>query len=137
MFRYRKSLKVFKKEPKGLCPFCHLEKERKIIEQTENVVVIPNKYPYDIWEYRDVVDHLMIVPKRHIQSLEDLTNAERLDIMTLMAKYEKQGYDVYARAADSTSRSIPGHQHTHLIKTGHKPAKAAIYIKQPYVVRKI
>lgn len=130
-------MKVFAKEPKGGCAFCRLEKGRRIIEQTEHVVVIPNKYPYDIWEYRDVEDHLMIVPKRHAKSLHELTAAEQQDVMELMARYEQQGYDVYARATGSRTRSVPDHQHTHLIKTAGKPGRASLYIRKPYILKKV
>jgi len=136
MFRYRSSIKQFLSEPKDRdCPFCNLEAERRIIAETPHVVVLFNKYPYDIWEYRDVVDHLMVVPKRHVSGLRELSKEELADIMQFIAQYEHE-YNVYMRSVDNVTRSVAAHQHTHLIKTDVKPARVALYLDKPYFVWK-
>ena len=92
-------------------------------------------YPYDIWEFRNVTDHLMIIPRRHVGSLAELTATESKDIMNLFGEYEAMGYNVYARATDSVQRTVPLHQHTHLIKTTKRKARGGFYLEKPYFVR--
>ncbi|MCU0667677.1 MAG: hypothetical protein MUF85_03620, partial [Patescibacteria group bacterium] len=107
-----------------------------IVKDYEHATIIKNKFPYDIWEHRNVVEHLMIVPKTHSASLYDLPKCEQLFILDLIGQYEKNGYDIYTRSFNGRLRSIPSHQHTHLIKTAGECAKLSIYIKKPYVVAK-
>jgi diadenosine tetraphosphate (Ap4A) HIT family hydrolase len=138
LYRYRKSFKKFNKEPRtDVCAFCELETDREIVEQTQHAIVLHNKFPYDLWELIDVTEHLMVIPKRHVKSLSELDDAELLDLMRVIAAYESKNYNVYARSIDSVMRSVPLHQHTHLINTSGKPPKAAFYFKKPHVVRKI
>lgn len=79
----------------------------------------------------------MIVPKRHVKSLSDLTPEEQTDIMKVLAEYEGRNFDIYARSSSSVQRTVPLHQHTHLIKTDTTHAKAALYLKKPYFVAKV
>lgn len=136
MFRYRKNYKSYKNHNDGQCPFCHPIK-KNIIEETAYSLVIKSTYPYSLWESRTVIEHNLIVPKRHQGSMADLTAAERKDIMTLMAQYEKNGYDVYARGTNSVQRTIPLHQHTHLFKTSRKQARLVWFSQKPYFLFKI
>jgi diadenosine tetraphosphate (Ap4A) HIT family hydrolase len=116
------------------CHFCDPEKNsERIIETTEYAHVIPNRTFYDQWELRKVVDHAMIIPKRHVLSLSELSAEERLDIMNLVAEYEGKGYEIYARSPVSLSRSVP-HQHTHLIKTEPKVGRGLFYLSKPYIL---
>ena len=137
MFRYRKSYKKFKKDgPSETCVFCNVT-DRPIIKETKHVQVIANIYPYDIWEHRDVTDHLLLMPKKHVKSLAELPDTAKIDIINFISEYENNGYDVYARAVNSKLRSIPLHQHTHLIKATGKPANISLYVKKPYIVTKL
>ena len=119
------------------CPFCALDDpvlnpdERYIAEETACALVIDNMFPYDAWEGYKVTEHLMLIPKRHVHSLGELTKAERADIMDLYCKYETAGYNIYSRAPGSGARTH-GHVHTHLIKIEGDPPRRFEYIKQPY-----
>jgi diadenosine tetraphosphate (Ap4A) HIT family hydrolase len=133
MYHYRKTRKIYSsfEKPKG-CTFCMLDEiADKVVEETPYARVIRNRVSYDVWELRDVIDHLMIVPKRHAHNLEDLNDDEKLDIMHIMARYEAIDYNMYARSARSVSRSI-AHQHTHLIKTGKRIGHGTIFLRKPY-----
>jgi len=77
------------------------------------------------------------VPKAHGASLADLPAETQSEILASMAKYESNGYDVYARSRGSVHRSVSHHQHTHLIKTQGNSAKLIIYIQKPYYLKKI
>lgn len=143
MFRYRQAQKdSLRGQKPAKCPFCHLDdsrlnpKERRVLKETGYSLVLDALYPYDIWEFRDVTEHLMVIPKRHVASLGELDASERRDIMEIFCEYEAQGYNIYARSIDSVQRSIPLHQHTHFIKTGSQQARGALYLAKPYFVQK-
>lgn len=133
MFHYRKNLKIYHSYPKpNVCSYCDGDLVGRKVEVTKYAYVVPNRTFYDLWELRAVMDHLLIIPKRHVRSLKDLTAPERKDIMDLMCKYEVQNYNVYARAINSKQRSVD-HQHTHLIKTHDKQARGSLSIQKPYI----
>ena len=136
MFRYRKSTRKYvKKVNSDVCPFCSIDPELKV--QTHGTVkVMKNKFGYDVWEGRTVIDHLLVFPARHVRSLEELTKQERADMMDVMATYEAKDYNVYARSVDSVQRSVPAHQHTHLVKTDHRKPKVVLYVDKPYFMTK-
>lgn len=91
-----------------------------------------NRFKYSHWDTQLVVEHLMVVPKRHVANLQELSDEALLDIMKLVAQYEGDGYNIYARSSSSATKSI-AHQHTHLIKTTGSAAKRLIYLNKPYV----
>jgi diadenosine tetraphosphate (Ap4A) HIT family hydrolase len=116
------------------CPFCDpAEIDYRLIEQTDHAYLIPNETPYDVWEHHKVLEHLMVIPKRHVPHLGELEDAELLDVMRLIAKYEAAGYNVYARGISSPRRSV-GHQHTHLIKIDQKMPRVSVYMRRPYIM---
>ncbi len=131
MYRYRSTAARYGNHTNDGCPFCSPDKSR-IIEEGKTALVIRNIFPYDLWESRKTKDHLMVVPKRHRPTLHSLTTPERNEIMAFIAKYEKNGYNIYARAESSTQKSIPDHQHSHLIATESKPAHMLFYWRKPY-----
>jgi diadenosine tetraphosphate (Ap4A) HIT family hydrolase len=93
--------------------------------------VTANQYPYDFWEQLAVSEHLLLVPNRHITTMEDLTEAERKEYTDIVCRYEAIGYDVYTRAPNSQIRSVM-HIHTHLIKTRGRGSRAYLNIRKPY-----
>jgi len=136
LHHYRKTVKQYRKRQKVQeCPFCNPETLNKAILTTEHSYIVSNLTQYDLWELYDVVDHLLVIPKRHVKSLKELHDAERLDIMNLAADYEEKGYNVYSRGVDVATRSVE-HQHTHLIKLAHKRPRFAVYLHKPYFVVK-
>ncbi|HEX6462094.1 MAG TPA: hypothetical protein VFZ58_02340 [Candidatus Saccharimonadales bacterium] len=133
MYHSRKSRQTYKSYPKvKACSFCNENELAVIIKQTLHARVIENRVSYDLWDLQGVTDHLMVLPKRHVSSLAELNETERLDLINLIAEYESKGYSVYARAPLSPTRSQP-HQHTHLIKTNKKLVRASFYISKPYI----
>ena len=116
MNHYRKTIKKYKKNQKNEgCPFCSQTTIDNAVFENDLVYVVPNLTQYDLWELHDVENNLMVIPKRHVESLSELTDKERLAVMEQAAKYEAQGYSVYARGVGFAKRSLK-HQHTHLIK---------------------
>lgn len=127
--RYRKDLKTNHYDD---CVFCLIEREPEIIVQTtKSFYILINKYPYSYWDLQSVEEHLLIVPKKHTDTLSDLTASEAVEYVQLVGSYESQGYSVYSRAPKSPLKSVI-HQHTHLLKTVPKESRIFIYSKKPY-----
>lgn len=100
----------------GKCVFCREEdlgKERKIIAQTESMLVIKNDYPYTRWANQRVRNHLLIVPKRHTLKISEFTDTERSELLELIAIYDEKGYSFYVRSFSDKFRSV-AHVHGHL-----------------------
>lgn len=131
MYRYRSTVRRYRQHKNTDCPFCSPDRQQTI-RQTKHAAVIRNLFPYDLWEFREVTDHLMVIPRRHVASLSQLTKDEQADIMALISQYEGRDYNVYSRARHSSQKSIPDHQHTHLIATKPTPARLLLHISKPY-----
>lgn len=95
------------------CPFCELG-DRRLIFENMFFVIVEALFPYKIWDEKQVREHLMILPRRHVESFANFTAFESSDFTDIIAEYESHGYSIYARAPQDTMRSI-SHQHTHLL----------------------
>jgi len=125
--------RYIKKVDKSQCIFCGIDKNNKsLIKQTPSFKIVRNIFAYSLWDGQAVVDHLMVVPIKHTETLKDFTAEEALELLKLLSLYENQGYNVYARAPSSHIKSIP-HQHTHLIKTEGRPKKFIFLTRKPYI----
>lgn len=142
MYHYRKTIKEYRRQnasDKHLsdCTFCVKGNTADPVDENDTMRVIPNRVSYDLFEGRRVEDHLMIIPKRHIETLVDFTDQEMLDQMRLIGKYEATGYNIYARGSGSVSRSVR-HQHTHLIKTENtRKPRLVVYAARPHLLIKL
>lgn len=137
MHHYRTTMKHYKQRHKDDgCPFCLPETLAKATYSDEYVYIVPNLTSYDLWEGHDVRDHLLIIPRRHVHSLDELSDSEKLAVMQQAAVYEKQGYNVYSRGVGAVTRSVK-HQHTHLIKTSSVRPRLALFLRRPYLLFKI
>lgn len=128
--RYRKTA------PKS-CVLCIPAERAATVEDLHYCIVVKARFSYDLWEFQNVVEHLMILPKRHIVSLSELEPHERLELFDTACRYEGDGYNLYARAPGSVRRTVPAHQHTHLIKTDNKKPRGGIYLEKPYLTIKL
>ncbi|CAN5179634.1 hypothetical protein BH09PAT3_BH09PAT3_2460 [soil metagenome] len=137
-YQFRKTRNRYNSYPKSdECHFCNPgESTEPTVRETEHAYVVPNRTFYDLWEIRKIVDHKLLIPKRHVAQLKDLTAEERTDIINLIADYEAEGYEVYARSPKSVTRSID-HQHTHLIKATGKPGRGLFYLSKPYILLRL
>jgi diadenosine tetraphosphate (Ap4A) HIT family hydrolase len=116
------------------CDFCRIsEGDAQFVTATRSFKVIHNRFPYAEWDGQKVTDHLMVVPKAHIDSLVHFTPQQASEYLTLIGTYEANGYHVYARAVKSAVRSI-AHQHTHLIQGASKPRWFMLYLNKPYIL---
>ena len=105
----------------------------RTIQETETMIVVPNRTSYDFFEGLRVTEHLMIIPKRHVELIKDFTQKEKTELMELMGEYEAKNYNIYARGSGNIMRSVK-HQHTHLIKLENKLSKFSVFIRKPYIL---
>jgi diadenosine tetraphosphate (Ap4A) HIT family hydrolase len=122
-----------KKTDTSVCEFCKSLPDQ-IIMTTGQFKVIRNKFPYTIWDGQTVIDHLMIVPKTHTDTVADFSDDMIKDYFRIVKEYETQGYNTYARAPVSKIKSI-GHQHTHLLKTQGRSKSFVLLIRRPFYFR--
>lgn len=118
----------------GLCAFCQFTSDTdRLVAEYRHFWVVRNIYGYDIWENLDVMEHLMLIPKKHVDSLAKLSMPAQQEYGTLMATYEGSGYSLYARGVKNIAKSIP-HQHTHLLQLGLKDKKFYFFLRKPYLL---
>jgi diadenosine tetraphosphate (Ap4A) HIT family hydrolase len=133
---YRKTIRAYKKRQKRQdCPFCNADTIAEAVFEDEFIYIVPNLTKYDLWELHNVTDHLLIIPKRHVEALAELDSKERLAVMDAAADYESKGYNIYARGVGFIKRSVK-HQHTHLIKVENTKPKFAVFVQRPYYLLK-
>ena len=103
------------------CIFCKLLSEKKdsrnyILKRTSASFAILNLYPYNN-------GHVMIVPKRHVASIDKLSDAEKIDWLHLYEKTQAalaktlkaQGFNVGMNIGKIAGAGIPGHVHLHIV----------------------
>lgn len=139
MYHFRKTRKKYIKanikdrHPSAVCTFCDPKTLKNALSETKYSYIVANRVFYDLWEMNEVIDHLLLIPKRHVESLAKLNAQEKVDAITIMGEYEAKGYNVYARGTASIMRSVSDHQHTHLIKIRNgKKARFTIFSLKPY-----
>lgn len=137
--RSRKEERIYKKylagTPKSVCQFCAIgDKSDQVLEISHSFRVLHNIFGYSIWDGLNVEDHLMVVPRRHIDRLSVLERKESVELIKLLAKYEELGYNVYSRTPGSSVKSIV-HMHIHLIKTGGKVKNLIFLMRKPFYYR--
>lgn len=107
----------------SLCLFCMVasegpekDEENLVVYRGAKTFVILNKYPYNN-------GHVMVVPYRHVPSLEDLNDDELLDLgrtlalmlMVLRKTYSPDGFNVGANIGRDAGAGIEDHFHIHVV----------------------
>jgi len=104
------------------CIFCAaVEKDiadmnNLVVHKSKNTFVMMNLYPYNN-------GHLMIVPKRHVGSLEQITTEESHELMdeillvekVLQKIYSPQGFNIGANLGRAGGAGIEDHIHFHIV----------------------
>ena len=96
------------------CPFCSLPADR-VVQSTELAVAIRDGFPVS-------PGHTLIIPKRHVASFFEITDAERTDLMSLLAaarddldhEFHPAGYNIGINDGAAAGQTVP-HLHIHLI----------------------
>ena len=104
----------------GGCIFCIApsmrDEEALIVYRGRRAYVILNKYPYN-------TGHLMIVPYRHVPSIEDLNSEELLEISEMIKAslkalrevYKPHGFNVGVNIGEAAGAGVAGHVHVHIV----------------------
>ncbi len=83
------------------CPFCYPNPKRnKVLEETEMTKVIfsnPRLMPY----------HLLVIPKRHVAKLSELTLEERNDLLETVVRYQEVILEKVAKGCDTKQHYRP------------------------------
>ena len=107
----------------GECVFCFLQKleanaESLVLASSLHSYVVMNRFPYNN-------GHVMVIPKRHVGDLVDLSEEETMDLMLLVRRsinalrksYKKNpdGMNVGVNLGAAGGAGIPGHLHVHIV----------------------
>lgn len=101
-------------DPNNPCLFCH-PKAEEIIEETETALLITDTYPVS-------PGHCIVIPKRHIATFFDSSEAENRDFHFLIKaardyldkKYQPDGYNIGSNNGLAAGQSVH-HLHIHII----------------------
>lgn len=99
---------------RNVCIFCR--PRDYVIEKTRYSVSMLNIYPYNN-------GHVMVAPKRHVKSIEYLSEAEICDLMRLVVKTKKvldkklkpHGYNIGFNIGKAGGAGFAGHIHVHIV----------------------
>jgi diadenosine tetraphosphate (Ap4A) HIT family hydrolase len=138
MHHYRKTIKDYsahnaKDKVSSGCTLCKEVGQARVVYENDTMFIIPNRVSYDMFEGRRVLEHFMVIPKRHVETLSEFTDEEKIDQMTIAGEYEAKGFNAYARGVGSVSRTVK-HQHTHLIKLVNKRSNFVLFAQKPYIL---
>jgi len=102
------------------CIFCEAlksdEEEALVLYKSSNAFIIMNRYPYN-------TGHLMVVPKRHLPSLEDLNPRELLEVgilvqaslRALRRAFNPQGFNIGVNIGRAAGAGVEDHVHVHVV----------------------
>ena len=87
-----------------------------VVWRPEGAIVLLNKFPYN-------PGHAMVAPLKHASSLEDLDDAQSLDLIraqkrtlqVLRATLKPDGFNVGANIGGAAGAGIPDHVHLHIV----------------------
>jgi diadenosine tetraphosphate (Ap4A) HIT family hydrolase len=96
------------------CPFCSLP-DLRIRDCTCSSLLIEDAYPVS-------PGHALLIPRRHVPSLFDLTNAERTDLLDLLSRARAKiqadlnpdGFNIGINDGPAAGQTVM-HLHIHLI----------------------
>ncbi|QGA54950.1 HIT domain-containing protein [Sulfolobus sp. E5-1-F] len=103
------------------CLFCRVIKEENdeqnyVVYRGKHAFIILNAFPYN-------TAHVMVVPYRHIPSIELLSNDEALDIFNLTSVaikaireiYTPDGFNIGVNIGRVAGAGIEAHMHVHIV----------------------
>ena len=96
------------------CPFCQLE-QRRVVLENDFAAAFPDGFPI-------AEGHTLVVPKRHVASLFDLTPEEQAAVWSLvaqvrdglMAELKPDGFNVGLNDGPAAGQTVM-HAHVHVI----------------------
>jgi len=106
----------------GECVFCSVlhgsgsDEERHIVWSGDGTVAMLNTYPY-------ASGHLLVMPRRHVRALEELTadeaaglwQAAHAAVAALKVAYRPEGFNLGVNLGRAAGAGIPEHLHVHVV----------------------
>ncbi len=97
------------------CPFCNRIAASQFIQENQLAVGLPDAYPVS-------PGHTLIVPRRHVRDLFDLTAEEQAAVWTLVQPvrqhiekdYSPDGYNLGVNVGKAAGQTV-AHAHLHVI----------------------
>jgi len=97
-----------------ICPFCNLPNER-VIDSNALALVIRDGFPVS-------PGHTLVIPRRHVGSFFDITDAERVAVLTLLDRAKETlrnelhppSFNIGVNDGKEAGQTVP-HLHIHLI----------------------
>jgi ATP adenylyltransferase len=91
-------------------------REFLVVWSTEQSIVLLNRYPY-------ANGHLLVAPRAHKSELEELSDAEQLDltrqtvraVALLKRAVSAQGFNIGINLGRVAGAGVPGHVHQHVV----------------------
>jgi diadenosine tetraphosphate (Ap4A) HIT family hydrolase len=86
-------------------------------------IIINGEYSYSRWDGYPVSEgHCLVIPKRHVISIDDLTDSELKDLYTVLKQtkimlcevYQPDGFNIGINEGEAAGQTVP-HLHIHLI----------------------
>ena len=103
------------------CIFCpdpsgNDDRERLILARSDCSLMMLNRYPY-------TGGHLMVAPVRHVAELDELSDAEMLDLMHLLCRARSllkrvanpDGFNVGLNLGQAAGAGVEEHLHIHIV----------------------
>ncbi|MCK5001333.1 MAG: HIT domain-containing protein [Anaerohalosphaera sp.] len=104
------------------CFICHYrddpadDRTNLVLWRTEHAMTIFNRFPYNN-------GHLLIAPNRHIDDMDQATDAELLEMTKLIREVKKaltiavapHGFNVGINFGRCAGAGLPGHMHIHVV----------------------
>ena len=121
------------------CIFCdktqHPDAEEHILYRGKHCFVALNRFPYSN-------GHMLIIPYRHTETLEQLNNATLLEMMRLTAfcqqflreEYRCHGFNVGFNEGSAAGAGVPEHIHLHIVPRWRNDANYMTVIGQTRIV---
>jgi len=107
--------------PEGGCIFCRAweandDRELLLLVRREQSMIMLNRYPY-------TCGHLMVAPVRHTAGMDDLSDAELLDLMhgvrqacaLLGAAAHPEGFNIGLNLGKAAGAGVEEHLHVHIV----------------------
>lgn len=101
------------------CIFCTTgddDRKRLILARSDHSLMMLNRYPY-------TGGHLMVAPLRHVAGLDDLDDAEMLDLMHMLRRARAllsrvanpEGFNVGINLGKAAGAGVGEHLHIHIV----------------------
>lgn len=115
-YLYIDKIDYVKNKKQGNCIFCNSDSiKNTLINEFNDFLIVLNKYPFN-------PGHLLVIPKRHVEDIDELSENEFITLFELIKLskkilnkiYAPDGFNIGLNLGDAAGGSIK-HLHVHLV----------------------